>query len=142
GDAQSRARAKVVQHLEQQRQLLAEQLEGMAFEATRPVYRINERGERVRVMQPMHVRRGWFEDANGTVFFQIRYGAKPLPLDKAANSAVEVGRLDVSVRRRPPTAVEIVNGGRISGQRGGARAGHCEQMVWRRAPPGGQPAAG
>ncbi len=51
-DAKGRARAKVVAHLEQQKALLAAQLEGKAFEATRPVYRTNDAGERVRVMQP------------------------------------------------------------------------------------------
>src|SRR4051812_11311101 len=37
-DAKGRARAKVVAHLEQQKELLAALLEGRAFEATRPVY--------------------------------------------------------------------------------------------------------
>jgi hypothetical protein len=68
-DAKGRARAKVINHLEQQKRLLAAHLEGKAFEATRPVYRANDAGERVRVMQPMHVRRDWFEDAVGTVHF-------------------------------------------------------------------------
>jgi hypothetical protein len=45
-------------------------------------------------MQPLHVRRGWFEDATGTVHFMVRYGAKPLPLDKAGSTSVEVGTLD------------------------------------------------
>ena len=95
-NAKDHARAKVVAHLEQQRQLLAAHLEGKAFEATRPVYRTNEAGERVRVTQPVHVRRGWFEDGNGTVHLAIRYGSKPLPLDKAGSTSVEVGKLDVS----------------------------------------------
>ena len=54
----------------------------------------NEAGERVRVMQPVHVRRGWFEDGTGVVHFMIRYGSKALKLDKAGNSSVEVGKLD------------------------------------------------
>jgi hypothetical protein len=93
-DAKGRARAKVVAHLEQQRGLLVASIEGKAFEATRPVYKTNATGERVRVMQPVHVRRGWFEDTTGLVHFSIRYGAKPLPLDKAGNSSVEVGKLE------------------------------------------------
>ncbi len=94
GDAKGRARAKVVAHLEQQKALLAARIEGKAFDATRPVYRTNEAGERVRVMQPVHVRRGWFEDGSGTVHFAIRYGSKPLPLDKAGSTSVEVVGLD------------------------------------------------
>ena len=93
-DAKGRARAKVVAHLEQQKALLAAQLEGKAFEATRPVYRTNDAGERVRVMQPVHVRRGWFEDANGTVFFHVRYGAKPLALDQRGSTSVEAGKIE------------------------------------------------
>ena len=93
-DAKSRARAKVIAHLEQQKRLLGAQLEGKTFEATRPVYRTNEAGERVRVMQPVHVRRDWFEDTASVVHFMLRYGSKPLPLDKAGNSSVEVGKLD------------------------------------------------
>ncbi|TDH63298.1 hypothetical protein E2C06_07980 [Dankookia rubra] len=93
-DAKGRARAKVVAHLEQQKQLLTAHLEGRALEATRPVYRTNDAGERVRVMQPVHVRRDWFEDSAGTVHFMVRYGAKPLPLDKAGSTSVEVGSLD------------------------------------------------
>jgi hypothetical protein len=68
-DAKGRARAKVVAHLEQQKALPAAQLEGKAFEATRPVYRTSDAGERVRVMQPVHVRRDWFDDATGVVHF-------------------------------------------------------------------------
>ncbi len=93
-DAKGRARAKVIAHLEQQKQLLVAHLEGRALDATRPVYRTNEAGERVRVMQPVHVRRDWFDDATGTVHFMVRYGAKPLPLDKAGSTSVEVGGLD------------------------------------------------
>ena len=93
-DAKERARAKVIQHLEQQRQLLAAHLEGKAFETTRPVYRTNDAGERVRVLQPTHVRRDWFLDGAGVVHFMVRYGAKPLPLDKTGSTSVEVGKLD------------------------------------------------
>jgi hypothetical protein len=93
-DAKGRARAKVAGHLEQQKALLAAHMEGKAFDATRPVYKTNDAGERVRVMQPVHVRRGWFEDGTGTVHFSIRYGSKPLPLDRTGSTSVEVGGLD------------------------------------------------
>ncbi|WP_043363973.1 hypothetical protein [Belnapia sp. F-4-1] len=94
-DAKGRARAKVLAHLEQQKALLLAHLEGRSLEVTRPVYRSNDAGERVRVMQPVHVRRDWFTDGAGVVHFMIRYGAKALPLDKAGNTAVEVGQLDM-----------------------------------------------
>ncbi len=93
-DAKGRARAKVIGHLERQKQLLAAHVEGKAFEATRPVYKTNEAGERVRVMQPVHVRRDWFEDAAGVVHFMIRYGGRPLPLNRASDVSVEAGDLN------------------------------------------------
>ncbi|MCB4825355.1 hypothetical protein [Roseicella aerolata] len=93
-DAKGRARAKVIAHLEQQKALLAAHVEGKAFEATRPVYRTNDAGERVRIMQSVHVRRDWFLDGAGTVHFMVRYGAKPLPLDKTGSTSVEAGTLD------------------------------------------------
>jgi hypothetical protein len=93
-DAKGRARAKVIAHLEQQKAALAAHVEGKAFEATRPVYKTNEAGQRVRVMQPVHVRRDWFEDGAGTLHFMVRYGSKPLPLDKAGSTSVEVGKFD------------------------------------------------
>lgn len=93
-DAKGRARAKVLAHLEQQKALLAAHIEGRSLEVTRPVYRTNDAGERVRVMQPVHVRRDWFQDGAGTTHLMVRYGAKPLPLDKAGSTTVEVGKLD------------------------------------------------
>ena len=93
-NSKDRARAKVIAHLEQQKQLLAAHLEGRMFDATRPVYRTNDAGQRVRVMAPIHVRRDWFEDAGGTIHFMVRYGSKALKLDKTGNSSVEIGKLD------------------------------------------------
>lgn len=93
-DAKGRARAKVIAHLEQQKALLAAHSEGRTLDATRPVYKTDDAGERVRVMQPVHVRRDWFEDGAGTVHFMVRYGAKPLPLDKAGSTSVEAGKLE------------------------------------------------
>ena len=66
-------------------------MEGKAFEATRPVYRTNDAGQRVRVMQPMHVRRDWFKDTTGTLHLMIRYGSKLLPWDRAGRAHAASG---------------------------------------------------
>lgn len=92
-DAKERSRAKVLRYLEEQKALARAHLEGKLFEARKTVYRTNEAGERVRLEAPRHVRRGWFQDAQGTVFFQVRYGAKPLEFQKGVD-AVEVGKID------------------------------------------------
>ncbi len=92
-DAKERSRAKVLRYLEEQKALAQAHLEGRLFEARKTVYRTNEAGERIQVEAPRHVRRGWFQDAQGTVFFQVRYGAKPLEFQKGVD-AVEVGKID------------------------------------------------
>ena len=92
-DAKERARIKLIHYLDEQKAAAMAQIAGQPFEATKRVTRTNEAGDKVRVDAPRHVRRGWFADAAGTIFFQIRYGSKPLELGKGVN-AVEVGKLD------------------------------------------------
>jgi hypothetical protein len=87
-----RARTKAIQYLEQQRLLIQGHLGGEPYLAYRNVYRTLPDGNRVRVQEPAHVRRGWWLDAAGTTFFQIRYGSKPVMLDKTS-TAIEVGAL-------------------------------------------------
>ena len=81
-NAKDRAREKITSYLDEQRALVTAQLEGKPFHATKTVFRTGEAGERVRVEAVRNVRKGWFTDAAGTLFFQIRYGAKPLELAK------------------------------------------------------------
>lgn len=92
-DAKERARIKLIHYLDEQKAAAMAQIAGQPFEATKRMTRINEAGEKVRVDAPRHVRRGWFADAAGMIFFQVRYGSKPLELGKGVN-AVEVGKLD------------------------------------------------
>jgi hypothetical protein len=87
-----RLRLRVVEHLEQQKLLVDGVLTGKPYVAYKAMTRVDASGERIRVQEPRHVRRGWFEDTRGVVFFAIRYGAKSLMLDKT-NSAIEVGPL-------------------------------------------------
>jgi hypothetical protein len=89
-----RARAKVLAHLAQQLAMVRGELTGERFLATRTVSRTLPDGTKTRVQQPAHIRRGWWIDTAGTTYFSIRYGTKPLALDKAGNVTVEVGKLD------------------------------------------------
>src|SRR3954468_21469899 len=77
-----RARAKAVHYLEQQRLLVQGELSNEPFLPHRKVHRTLPDVSRVSVQEPAHVRRGWWVDGAGTVYFQIRYGSKPVPLDK------------------------------------------------------------
>lgn len=89
-----RARARAIEYLRHQRALVQGVIANEPYLPYRAVSRTDGDGQRVRVQEPTHIRRGWFEDASGKVFFTIRYGAKPLPLDKTGNSAIEVGKLE------------------------------------------------
>jgi hypothetical protein len=89
-----RARQKVLNHLEQQKACYAAHVDGKPFEVVRQFYQTNAAGERVRVERPRFAKKGWFEDSTGTVYFSVKYGNKPLRLDKAGNTSVEVGKLD------------------------------------------------
>jgi hypothetical protein len=89
-----RARAKVLAHLAQQLAMVQGELSGEPFLATRTVSRTLPDGTKTRVQQPAHIRRGWWVDSAGNAYFSIRYGTKPLSLDKAGNTTVEIGKLD------------------------------------------------
>lgn len=92
-DAKGRNREKLVRYLTEQKALVAAHLAGETFNATRIVTRKDEAGNRTRVEAPRHVRRGWFTDANGSLFFTLRYGAKPLELAKGM-TAISVDKLE------------------------------------------------
>jgi hypothetical protein len=92
-NATDRNREKLVRYLNEQKALVTAQLAGQPFGATRIVTRKDEAGNRTRVEAPRHVRRGWFTDANGALFFSVRYGAKPLELAKGM-TAIAVEKLD------------------------------------------------
>jgi len=92
-DTKQNARAKLLHHLLEQKAVAEAELAGNAYSATKVVFRTGENGQRVRAEAPRHVRRGWFRDASGLLFFQARYGNKPLDLGKGMTS-IEIGSLD------------------------------------------------
>jgi hypothetical protein len=92
-DIKQSARAKLVRYLQEQKAIALAELEGRTYTATKLIYRIGENGQRVRSEAPRHVRRGWFRDAAGVLFFQARYGNRPLDLGKGMSS-IEVGSLE------------------------------------------------
>ncbi|WP_037458980.1 hypothetical protein [Skermanella stibiiresistens] len=113
-DAKANARAKLVRYLGEQKALVTAQLEGKLFQATKMVYRTNEAGERVRGEASRHVRRGWIDGANGVVFFQARYGSKPLEFSKGVN-AVEASKLD-ELPGIIDTLIQVVQAGELDAQ--------------------------
>ena len=85
-------RDKVLRNLNEQKALAMAEIAGASFHATHRVTRTNETGERIRVEVPRNVRKGWFTNDSGKLFFQLRYGSRPLELSKGMN-AVEVNSL-------------------------------------------------
>jgi hypothetical protein len=92
-DPKQNARTKLLRYLQEQKALAQAELEGRAYSATKIVFHTGENGQRVRAEAPRHVRRGWFRDPAGVLFFQARYGNKPVDLGKGM-TAVEVGNLE------------------------------------------------
>lgn len=107
-------RAKVLNWLAEQKAMAEAEIAGTPFNATRTVTRTNEAGEKVRVEAPRKVRKGWFADGTGKMFFQIRYGSKPLEFAKGMN-AIEVENLaDVPVIIA--SIIEAINAGELDPQ--------------------------
>ncbi len=84
--AENGFRAKLLRYLAEQKAIAEAEVGGTPFNATRRVTRTNEAGEKVRVDAPRQVRKGWFTDASGKMFFQLRYGSKPLEFAKGMNA--------------------------------------------------------
>lgn len=121
-------RGKLVSYLNEQKALAESEISGTVFSATKRVTRTNEAGEKVRVDAPRHVRKGWFTDASGKMFFQIRYGSKPLELAKGMN-AVEVENL-AELPSLIVSIIEAINAGELDVQ---AKAAIADRKVQRKA---------
>lgn len=107
-------RDKLLRYLEEQKALAEAEIAGTAFQATKRVTRTNDAGEKVRVEAPRTVRKGWFTDPQGKLFFQLRYGSKPLEFAKGMN-AIEVADRD-ALPATIGSVIEAVNVGELDAQ--------------------------
>ena len=121
-------RGKLVSYLNEQKALAEAEISGTSFVATKKVTRKNAEGENIRVDAPRHVRKGWFTDAEGKMFFQIRYGSKPLELTKGMN-AVEVENL-AELPSLIASIIEAINAGELDVQ---AKAANADRKTQRKA---------
>jgi hypothetical protein len=124
-------RGKLVSYLYEQKSLVEAEIGGTLFTATKRVTRTSESGEKVRVDAPRHVRKGWFTDAAGKMFFQIRYGSKPLELAKGMN-AVEVENL-AGLPTVIASIIDAVNAGELDAQAKAAIAARKGQAKTKQA---------
>jgi hypothetical protein len=114
GNSEFAFREKLLRYLEEQKALVDAEVIGKPYAPTRRVSKTNDAGEAVRVEVPRRVRKGWFTDASGKMFFQLRYGSKPLEIAKGMN-AVEVQDLaETSTVIR--TIIDAVNAGELDAQ--------------------------
>jgi len=89
---QERNREKLRGYLAEQRALVEATMAGKPYAAVRTVTKTDDAGNRTRVEVPRNVRKGWFTGDGGKVYFQLRYGGKPLELAKGM-TAVEADGL-------------------------------------------------
>jgi len=120
-------RVKLASYLNEQKALAEAEIAGTSFVATKKVTRKNAEGENIRVDTPRHVRKGWFVNAEGKMFFQIRYGSKPLELAKGMN-AVEVENL-AELPSLIVSIIEAINAGELDVQ---AKAAISDRKVQRK----------
>lgn len=114
GSSQHGFRTKLLRYLEEQKALAEAEIAGTTFTATKKVTRTNIEGEKIRVDAPRTVRKGWFTDASGKLFFQLRYGSKPLEFAKGMN-AVAVESL-TEVPGIIASIIDAINAGELDPQ--------------------------
>jgi hypothetical protein len=88
-------REKLLSYLNEQKALAEAEIGGTQYRPTRKVTQVNEAGEKIRVDAPRHIRKGWFTNSTGGMFFQLRYGSRPLELAKGMNAIEVDGLADV-----------------------------------------------
>lgn len=88
---QERNRDKLRGYLAEQRALVEAAISGKPYAAVRTVTKRDEAGNRTRVEVPRSVRKGWFVGDGSKVFFQLRYGGRPLELAKGMTSVEAEG---------------------------------------------------
>ena len=120
-------RGKLIGYLNEQKAFAEAEIAGTPFVATKKVTRKNAEGENIRVDAPRHVRKGWFVDAEGKMFFQLRYGSKPLEFTKGMN-AVEVESL-AELPSLIASIIEAINAGELDVQ---AKAANADRKTQRK----------
>ena len=88
---QERNRDKLRGYLAEQRALVEATIAGKPYAAVRTVAKTDGAGNRTRVEVPRSVRKGWFTGDGGKVYFQLRYGGRPLELAKGMTSVEAEG---------------------------------------------------
>ena len=131
-DPLQRGRDKLLAYLDDQKNLAAARADGQDYAPTRTVRRKNEAGETVFVEAPRHVRRGWYRGVDGKLYFQLRYGSKPLELGKDVNAVVLQHMKEVPAAA--DALIEAVKAGELDEQIAAAAAERRAGFAARKKP--------
>ncbi|MGJ7043592.1 hypothetical protein J2Y63_006876 [Shinella sp. BE166] len=129
-DPVQRAREKMIATLAEQKQMAEAKIAGQHFAPTHIVRKKSAEGQSVEVEALKRVRQGWFTDANGKVFFAIRYAGKAIEFAKDKN-AIEAGELS-ALPTVIDTLVEAVRAGELDAQLTAAAAERGQMLRKRR----------
>lgn len=132
-DPLQRGRDKLLGYLDDQKNLAAAKSDGKHYAPMRTVRRKNESGETVLVDAPRHIRRGWYRGVDGKLYFQLRYGSKPMLLGKGVDAVVLQ-----HVKEVPAAAdalIEAVKAGELDEQIAAAAAERRAAFGARKKPP-------
>jgi len=103
-------RSKLLEHLDEQLEIVKAEQAGQQFTKTRLIYTTNENGERVKLEKKQRVKKWYWEDA-GKYYLELRYGNRALQLD-GDNTAIEVGTLK-ELAKTVETVKQAVNAGEL-----------------------------
>jgi hypothetical protein len=87
--SQDQKRFKLIIKLQEQLSMVDAELTGKGYKRMKWVTLPNIHGEPERIQRPVRVKQWWFKDWAGNMFFAVRYGAKPIHIQKD-KSAIQV----------------------------------------------------
>jgi hypothetical protein len=87
---EARVRQKLIDAIQDQILLAEAEAKGEVYSKRGLKYVTSESGERVKKEIPIRIKRWWFRDESGTLFFEVRYGNRRIAI-KNGKTAVEVG---------------------------------------------------
>lgn len=108
---QEHRRAKIIEKLEEQLGMAEALIKGETYTKTRRIYVTAEDGSRQLAERPKRMKPWWWHDVTGNFSITVRYGARPIELQKG-RTAVEVGKRDNLVGTIR-TVIEAVRAGEL-----------------------------
>ncbi len=106
-------RARLLGHLTEQQELIAAELKGETLVKSRKIYVTNDAGERVTQDAERRMRKWYWQDGDGTWYFELRYGGKVMNI-VGEKAAIEAGKIN-DIPKIIDTVIEAVKAGELDG---------------------------